>query len=289
MAIYNTDEVKIVAQISEANNDYITEGMTVTITKGTSTSSASSGAGATAQKPAAASAASSASPAAAASPSASASKATSGAASASSSAFTGIVTKKSLQATASNGVAYFETTITIQSKGSLSPGIYVTYSITAAQASNVILAPISALQKTSGGTCLFIKADQKPDNAVTLAEGVVPDGYYAVKVETGLSSNDYVEIKSGVREGVTVFEQYIEKNTTSGSNQTSKTSASPNSQQQSGMGQFNGPPGGFGGGGPWWQLRRRTMLIQIKDVCKIYAEGLESEVRALAGVSLNID
>ena len=31
------------------------------------------------------------------------------------------------------------------------------------------------------------------------------------------------------------------------------------------------------------------MLIQIKDVYKIYAEGLESEVRALAGVSLAID
>jgi hypothetical protein len=158
------------------------------------------------------------------------------------------VTKKSLQATASNGVAYFETTITIQSKGSLSPGIYVTYSITAAQASNVILAPISALQKTTAGTCLFIKADQKPDDALTLADGVVPDGYYAVKVETGLSSNDYVEIKSGVNEGVTVFERYIEKNTTSGSNKTSQTSASPSAA--GGMGQFNGPPGGFGGGGP---------------------------------------
>ena len=31
------------------------------------------------------------------------------------------------------------------------------------------------------------------------------------------------------------------------------------------------------------------MLIQIKDVYKIYGEGLESEVRALDGVSLSID
>ena len=31
------------------------------------------------------------------------------------------------------------------------------------------------------------------------------------------------------------------------------------------------------------------MLIEIKDVYKIYVEGLESEVRALDGVSLNID
>lgn len=31
------------------------------------------------------------------------------------------------------------------------------------------------------------------------------------------------------------------------------------------------------------------MLIELKDIYKIYAEGLESEVRALDGVSLNID
>lgn len=31
------------------------------------------------------------------------------------------------------------------------------------------------------------------------------------------------------------------------------------------------------------------MLIELKDIYKIYAEGLESEVRALDGVSLDID
>ena len=36
-------------------------------------------------------------------------------------------------------------------------------------------------------------------------------------------------------------------------------------------------------------LRGRFMLIELKDVYKIYAEGMESEVRALNGVSLSID
>ena len=31
------------------------------------------------------------------------------------------------------------------------------------------------------------------------------------------------------------------------------------------------------------------MLIELKDIYKIYGEGLESEVRALDGVSLSID
>jgi multidrug efflux pump subunit AcrA (membrane-fusion protein) len=224
MAIYNTDSMKIVADISESDNDYIEEGMTVTITKGTSTSAAA----------AAASAAPSASIASAA---------------ASSSSFTGIITKKSLEATASNGVAYFETTITIESNGLLSPGIYVTYTITAAQASDVVLAPVAAIQKTTAGTCLFIKSDTKPTDTVELAEGVIPDGYYAVKVETGLTSNDYVEITSGVNEGVTVFERYIKQNTTTGSDKTSESSDNA-TQQQQGQGQWSGgPPGGFGGGG----------------------------------------
>ena len=206
MAIYNTDTMVIEADIGETDNDYITEGMTVTITKSGSSEST----------------------------------------------YTGTVTKKSLQATASNGVAYFPTTITIESNGALSAGVYVTYSITAAQASDVVLAPIAALQTTTAGTCLFIQADTKPDNAVDLEDGVVPDGYYAVAVETGLTSNDYVEITSGVDEGVTVFERYVKKNTTSGSDQTSETSnnaAMPSGFPGGGSGGFPGG-GGFGGGGP---------------------------------------
>lgn len=203
MAIYNTGTMEIEANISEANNDYITEGMTVVITKSGSSDTM----------------------------------------------YKGTVTKKSLEATASNGVAYFPTTITIDnSDGTLSSGIYVSYSITVAQASNVVLAPTAAIKQTTQGTCLFIKADTKPDNAIDLADGVVPDGFYAVPVTTGVSDNNYVEIKSGVSEGVTVFENYVKKNTTSGSDKTSATSDS------GAMPSFSGQmPGGFssgsGGGG----------------------------------------
>lgn len=180
MAVYNTDTMQIQADINEVQNDYITEGMKVTITKS----------GASADE-----------------------------------MFTGTVTKVSLEATSSNGVAYFPTTIEIDSGGKLSAGVYVSYSITAAQASDVILAPVAAIKQTKEGTCLFIKADAKPDNAVELDEGVVPEGYYAVKVETGLTSNNYVEITNGVSEGVTVFERYVSTGSkASGSDSTSQNS-----------------------------------------------------------------
>ena len=99
--------------------------------------------------------------------------------------YTGTVTEISYEATNSNGVAYFPITITIPSGGALSAGVNVSYSITVGDESEGVLAPIAALKSTSQGTCLFVKADAAPDNAVELEDGVVPDGFYAVPVETG--------------------------------------------------------------------------------------------------------
>ena len=56
--------------------------------------------------------------------------------------------------------------------------------------------------------CVFVKpneGEQPPENAIELAEGVVPEGYYAVPVETGLSDESQIEIVSGIEEGVTLF------------------------------------------------------------------------------------
>ena len=122
--------------------------------------------------------------------------------------YTGTVTEISYEATNSNGVAYFPITITIPSGGALSAGVNVSYSITVGDESEGVLAPIAALKSTSQGTCLFVKADAAPDNAVELEDGVVPDGFYAVPVETGVSNSQYVRILSGVEEGVEVFTRY---------------------------------------------------------------------------------
>ena len=122
--------------------------------------------------------------------------------------YTGTVTEISYEATNSNGVAYFPITITIPSGGALSAGVHVSYSITVGDESEGVLAPIAALKSTSQGTCLFVKADAAPDNAVELEDGVVPDGFYAVPVETGVSNSQYVRILSGVEEGVEVFTRY---------------------------------------------------------------------------------
>ena len=87
--------------------------------------------------------------------------------------YTGTVTAISYEATNTNGVAYFPITITIPSEGALSAGVNVSYTITVGDESEGVLAPIAALQSTSEGTCLFVKADNRPENAVDLEDGVV--------------------------------------------------------------------------------------------------------------------
>ena len=172
--------------------------------------------------------------------------------------YTGTVTEISYEATNSNGVAYFPITITIPSGGALSAGVNVSYSITVGDESEGVLAPIAALKSTSQGTCLFVKADAAPDNAVELEDGVVPDGFYAVPVETGVSNSRYVRILSGVEEGVEVFTRYQQAapnggDTTSQGEEPSDFPGGGEMPDFSGgeMPDFGGGmPGGMGGGMP---------------------------------------
>ena len=121
-----------------------------------------------------------------------------------------------------------------------------------------MLAPIAALKSTSQGTCLFVKADAAPDNAVELEDGVVPDGFYAVPVETGVSNSQYVRILSGVEEGVEVFTRYQQAapnggDTTSQGEEPSDFPGGGEMPDFSGgeMPDFGGGmPGGMGGGMP---------------------------------------
>ena len=65
-----------------------------------------------------------------------------------------------------------------------------------------------SLEDGSTGDVVFVKGD-RPDNAIELMVPVdgVPEGFWAVPVETGISDTYNVEIKSGVEEGTEVFTQ----------------------------------------------------------------------------------
>ena len=69
--------------------------------------------------------------------------------------------------------------------------------ITLEEANDVLTIPVDALMR---GNQVYIK-----DDSVKEQQGPVPAGFKAVEVETGLTNDSYVEIKSGLSEGDTVY------------------------------------------------------------------------------------
>lgn len=163
------------------------------------------------------------------------------------STYKGTVTEVSYEATNSSGVAYFPITVEIASNGELSAGVNVSYYITTGDAEEGVLAPLAALKSTSEGTCLFIKSDARPENAVDLDEGVVPAGFYAVSVEVGSTNSRYARILSGVERDTEVFTRYQNAAPSNGDT-TSQGDGSDEMQQGFPGGDFSGQMPDFGGG-----------------------------------------
>lgn len=140
----------------------------------------------------------------------------------------GTVTNVSLESTYSNGVSTYPVTVTLDDMGDLLPGMNVDGVITLEEANDVLAIPADALMR---GNQVYVK-----DDTVTEQQGPVPAGFRAVKVETGLTSDTFVEIKSGLSEGDVVYVAESSKNSSSVM------------MMDGGMG---GPPGGGGnmGGG----------------------------------------
>jgi len=172
------------------------------------------------------------------------------------------LTYLSLEATSgSSGVSTFAAEITIDSKGELSSGVTVYYSIDTSESGTgteeTVLAPVAALASYDEGCYLVVESEKKPEKTIDPAEvgGSVtdyPKGYYAVPVEVGDYNGNYVQILSGVEKDVKVFLRYMNARPSGGD----KTST--NGEEESGMsgmpnfgGQmpnFNGQMPNFSGG-----------------------------------------
>lgn len=128
-------------------------------------------------------------------------------------------------ATSQNGMTSYPVTLTVDNyDGSLISGMWVDYSFVASQSDDCIMVPMQSVKYVSDAegetyTVVFIKADEPPENTVELdipetLPGEMPtyptqkDGYYPVKVETGLSDTYNVEIKSGLNGDEEVFVQF---------------------------------------------------------------------------------
>lgn len=130
------------------------------------------------------------------------------------------------KAESSNGMTSYPVTLTVDNTdGSLLAGMYLDYSFVTSQSDDCMMVPMQSVKYVSdaeGATysVVFIHAEEKPENAVDLEipeamPGETPkypspeDGYYPVKVETGLSDNYNVEIKSGLNGDEEVFVNFL--------------------------------------------------------------------------------
>ena len=141
--------------------------------------------------------------------------------------YTGIVENVSVNGTVgTNGVTTYPAKVRIQdADDKLLPGMNIDAVITVEKAENVIAVPLRAVNR---GNTVYVKGNKSDDT------DKAPEGFKTVQVETGISDDNYIEIKSGISEDDTVYVTPI---------------SGDSNQQMPGMGGMPGQGGPGGGGG----------------------------------------
>lgn len=154
--------------------------------------------------------------------------------------FTGVVTSVSAAGTTTGGTTTYPVTIRIDDTGDLLPGMNATAEIEVSSAENALTIPNGAVVR--GNYVLVTKDSPSAVNAVQ--DMTAPDGYVYVKITTGTSDDDYIEVASGLQEGDTIAYD---------ADAAEKQNASDSMEFMVGPGGSGGPGrgnGGPGGGGP---------------------------------------
>ena len=154
--------------------------------------------------------------------------------------FTGVVTSVSAAGTTTGGTTTYPVTIRIDDTGDLLPGMNATAEIEVSSASNALAVPNGSVVR---GNYVLVTKDS-PSAANAVQDMTAPDGYVYVKITTGTSDDDYIEVASGLQEGDTIAYDV---------DAAEKQNASDSMEFMVGPGGSGGPGrgnGGPGGGGP---------------------------------------
>lgn len=146
--------------------------------------------------------------------------------------FDGVVTSVSAAGTTTGGTTTYPVTIRIDETGDLLPGMNATAEITIASAEGALSVPNAAIVR--GNYLLVTKGSPSAANAA--AEMNAPDGYVYVRVETGISDDDNIQILSGI-----TAEDIVAYDASAANRSTSDNFA--------GFGMGGGDPSRGGGGG----------------------------------------
>ena len=114
--------------------------------------------------------------------------------------YKGTISSILVAGTTANGSTSYPVTVRIDEMGDLLPGMNASAKITTASVKDVLALPNAALVR---GSYVLVTKDS-PSAANAEASMTAPDGYVYVKVTTGISDDDYIEVKSGLQEGDTI-------------------------------------------------------------------------------------
>ena len=161
--------------------------------------------------------------------------------------FKGVVEKVSLNGEALNGVTNYPVTVAVYDYDGLLPGMNVDAEIVVEEALNVLTVPVSSLKR---GNIVYVKGEKERD------DDDAPEGYKSIEVKTGISDNNYIEIKSGLKEGDMVrgqdidlssdLEEMMEMRMQEGMSETQGGGPSGRGEPPSGGGPSGGGPSGGG-------------------------------------------
>ena len=172
--------------------------------------------------------------------------------------FTGVVTSVSAAGTTTGGTTTYPVTIRIDDTGDLLPGMNATAEIEVSSASNALAVPNGSVVR---GNYVLVTKDS-PSAANAVQDMTAPDGYVYVKITTGTSDNDSIEVTGGLQEGDTIAydANAAEKQNASDSMEfmvgpggtiayDADAAEKQNASDSGGHGGGNGGPGGGGPGG----------------------------------------
>ena len=108
--------------------------------------------------------------------------------------FEGTITEIDKTGTSSSGVTTYTAKVQIEKKENMLAGMSATASITINSVDNALTIPLDALKQTSSTAYVYTTYDEETNTLGGMTE-----------VETGISNSSYVEIKSGLSEGDTVY------------------------------------------------------------------------------------
>ena len=139
--------------------------------------------------------------------------------------FKGEITSISVEGTATNGVTTYTAEVLINEPGNLRPSMNINASVIIESVENVLMVPSADVKTVMGVSYVFLK-DETGERGATEEDFMpkmngkkqkgmmpeAPDGFVVAIVKTGISDDEYIEIKSGLKEFDEIQSVTVESN-----------------------------------------------------------------------------